>query len=102
MEVGLRIEGSGGGFGTVSLLDPHAHVAAPVRLCCTSWSCHPTPRASITNTHARARAAKLHGAGADRSESWWKGLGGLLAAEGLLAYHAVNDFQVVRVSEAGE
>ncbi|KAG2452664.1 hypothetical protein HYH02_002897 [Chlamydomonas schloesseri] len=46
--------------------------------------------------------AKLHGAGAERSEAWWKGLGGLLAAEGLLAYHAVNDFQVVRVSEAGD
>ncbi|KAG2446096.1 hypothetical protein HXX76_000696 [Chlamydomonas incerta] len=49
-----------------------------------------------------ATGAKLHGAGTERSESWWKGLGGLLAAEGLLAYHAVDTYQVVRVSEAGD
>ncbi|GFR52323.1 hypothetical protein Agub_g14861, partial [Astrephomene gubernaculifera] len=32
--------------------------------------------------------AKLHGSGSSRSDGWWKGLGGLLAAEGLLQYHS--------------
>ncbi|GIM10839.1 hypothetical protein Vretimale_14456 [Volvox reticuliferus] len=51
-------------------------------------------------THA-VTGERLHGAGSGRSESWWKGFGGLLNAEGLLQHHSVGDYQVVRVSDKG-
>lgn len=47
---------------------------------------------------------RLHGCGKGRSDGWWKGLAGVLVAEGLLQYHTPSgtDMQVVRVSEAGK
>ncbi|KXZ49836.1 hypothetical protein GPECTOR_19g287 [Gonium pectorale] len=51
-------------------------------------------------THAIS-GEKLHGAGTSRSDSWWKGLGGLLAAEGLVQYYSKGDYQVLRVSDEG-
>ncbi len=77
-------------------------------------SCHAHPHAG-RNAHSRHAAKplytpgcsptdRLHGCGKGRSDGWWKGLAGVLVAEGLLQYHTPSgtDMQVVRVSEAGE